>query len=104
LTNVTDWLNYPHHSSDQSATQTQGTQAMTTTTKISIYQDGIFAGCGDYANETIQNCAAQFCDDNDESMDVYEAIEEAINLGGSKVKIEFADGSKHTYTWDLTSN
>jgi len=76
---------------------------MTTATKISIYQDGIFAGCGDYANETIQNCAAQFCDDNDESMDVYAAIEQAINLGESKLKIEFADGSKHTYTWDLVS-
>jgi hypothetical protein len=76
---------------------------MATETKISIYQDGVWAGTGDFLNDSIQNCAAQFCDDNDESMDVYEAIEEAINLGESQVKVEFADGSKHTYTWDLVT-
>lgn len=76
---------------------------MATTTKISIYQDGVWAGTGDFLNDSIQNCAAQFCDDNDESMEVYEAIEEAIGCDEDAVEFTFSDGSKKTYTWDLVT-
>lgn len=73
------------------------------TTKISIYQDGVFAGSGDFINGSIANCAAQFCDDNDESMEVYETIDEAIGCHETEVGFTFSDGSKRTYTWDLLS-
>lgn len=73
------------------------------TTKISIYQDGVWAGTGDFRNDCVENCSAQFCDNTDESMEVYESIEEAIGCDETEVEFTFSDGTKHTYTWDLVT-
>lgn len=79
---------------------------MTTTkdhTVISISMDGIWAGSGKLINGRIEDCGAQFCDDNDESLSVYDMIEEAIKQCRHNVKVQFsgADDIK-VITWSLS--
>lgn len=75
-------------------------------TSISIFMDGVFSGSGRLEGNaedghSIKDCGAQFCDDADESIDVYDDIEEAINLGESSVKVTFSDGTTHSITWSI---
>ena len=70
-------------------------------TVIEISIDGVWAGSGKLVDGRIEDCGAQFCDDNDESLDVYEAIEEAIQEGKSSVKIEFSDETTRTIAWTI---
>lgn len=64
-------------------------------TVISIAVDGVWAGSGNLREGIIENCGAQFCDDADESENVYVRIEAAIELG--KDSIEF-NGQKITWS------
>lgn len=69
--------------------------------KIRISMDGTWAGDGDLLpNNRIQNCGAQFCDDNDVSVDVYDDIEDAIDDGKSEITVEL-DGQQHTISWEI---
>ena len=66
---------------------------MTTTnelTTISIAMDGVWAGSGKLVDGIIEDCGAQFCDDQDESENVYELIEEAIAEGKDSLKVELS--------------
>lgn len=69
--------------------------------KISINMDGIWAGSGDLRDGVIENCGAQFCDDNDVSLGFYESIEEAIEAGHDSVTVEI-DGTSHVLSWSIT--
>lgn len=71
------------------------------TQQISISMDGIWAGSGQLRDGTIENCGAQFCDDNDKSLAVYEQIEQAIAAGRDSLKVTI-DGEAKTLTWSLT--
>lgn len=79
---------------------------MTTKTEpkaISILMDSIWAGSGRLRDGIIDDCGAQFCPDNDESLEVYEMIEEAIAAGRESVKVEFdGDDKTHLITWSIT--
>jgi hypothetical protein len=69
-------------------------------TAISISMDGIWAGSGKLRDGQIEDCGAQFCDDNDESLEVYEMIEDAIENGEDEVRVTL-DGEDHTITWTI---
>jgi len=74
-------------------------------TVISIFMDGVFSGSGRLEGSkedgySIKDCGAQFCDDADESEDVYGDIEEAINLGEKSVTVKL-DGVKRSITWSI---
>ena len=64
--------------------------------------DGIWSGSGQLRDGIIENCGAQFCDDNDESLEIYEMIEEAIAAGKSSLKVEMSDDTTRTLTWIIT--
>lgn len=71
-------------------------------TTISISMDGVWAGSGYLHNGTIEDCGAQFCDDNDESLELYEMIEEAIAAGRDHVDVEISDDdATHRITWSI---
>ena len=75
----------------------------TTTQQISISKDGIWAGSGQLRDGVIENCGAQFCGDNDESLEIYEMIETAIAEGKDSIKVETSDDDDtHVITWSLT--
>jgi hypothetical protein len=72
-------------------------------TVIEISMDGVWAGSGKLVDGRIEDCGAQFCDDSDESLEVYDAIEAAIELGKTKVKAAFrGDRKQHEITWTIT--
>lgn len=73
----------------------------TTNAVISISMDGAWAGSGTLRDGIIEDCGAQFCDDNDESLSVYELIEAAIAEGKSSVTIAFSDETRRRITWDI---
>lgn len=78
------------------------TDKMTTTnyTTISISLDGIWAGSGKLVDGRIEDCGAQFCDDNDASLAVYDLIESAIAAGRNSLTTEI-DGERKTLTWSI---
>lgn len=76
---------------------------MTTTgnyTTISIAMDGIWAGSGTLRDGIIENCGAQFCDDNDASLAIYEQIEAAIADGRRELRTKI-DGETRRLTWTI---
>lgn len=73
-------------------------------TVIEISMDGVWAGSGKLIDGRIEDCSAQFCDDNDESLEVYDLIENAIEVGkATQFDVEFSDGSQHTISWVATA-
>jgi len=79
---------------------------MTTATKnhttISISQDNVWAGSGKLTDGIISDCAAQFGADQDESENVYEMIEEAIEEGKDSLRVELSDRDDAvTITWSI---
>ena len=73
----------------------------TTTQQISISMDGIWAGSGQLRDGVIENCGAQFCDDNDASLEIYDLIEAGIANGKDRVKVNI-EGEAKEITWSLT--
>lgn len=71
---------------------------------IIIYCDGVFSGSGKLVDGChIEDCAARFCDDEDESLEVYEIIEDAVASGESSVQVSFSDSDTiHEFSWLLT--
>jgi hypothetical protein len=76
---------------------------MTTATRsnITISVDGTWAGDGKLRDGVIEDCSAQFCDDANASLNVYDAIEEAIAFGDSRIKIDI-DGETKLIKWTIT--
>jgi hypothetical protein len=71
-------------------------------TTISISVDNVWAGSGKLTDGVITDCSAQFCDDNDESLSVYEMIEEAIEEGEDSLKVELSDRDEAVViTWSI---
>ena len=70
-------------------------------TVISISMDGVWAGSGKLVDGQIKDCSAQFCDDNDESLEVYELIEDAIESGKDSIKVEFSDDTTRRIDWTI---
>lgn len=69
---------------------------------IEISMDGVWAGSGRLIDGRIEDCSAQFCDDNDESLEVYDLIENAIKFGkATQFNVEFSDGLQHTISWAI---
>lgn len=72
-------------------------------TMISISMDGVWAGSGRFVDGQVVDCGAQFCDDNDESLEVYDMIDEAIENGQSEVRVQFSGSDEtHVITWSLS--
>lgn len=72
---------------------------------INIYVDNVWAGSGRLLGNAddgfeIVDCGAQFCDDNDESEDVYGMIEDAIDNGESSLTVDLTNGRK-LITWSI---
>lgn len=73
-------------------------------TVISISVDHVWAGSGRLVDGMIVDCGAQFCADPDESENVYELIEEAIENGNSSLKVELSDRDRAVLlTWTLVT-
>jgi hypothetical protein len=74
---------------------------------IEIYVDQVWTGSGKLARREggyrIEDCGAQFCDDNDESLEVYDSIEEAIEAGKKSITVEL-DGESKKITWTVTGS
>jgi hypothetical protein len=71
-------------------------------TVIEIVVDGVWAGSGKLRGDMengheIVDCGAQFCDDNDESIAVYDDIENAIDNGEDSIKFR-----GQTISWKIT--
>jgi hypothetical protein len=72
-------------------------------TTISISVDNVWAGSGKLTDGVISDCGAQFGDDQDESENVYELIEEAIERGKDSLKVELSDRNEAVLiTWTIT--
>lgn len=69
---------------------------------ISISMDGVWAGSGKLVDGIIENCGAQFCDDNDASLAVYAQIESAIAAGRDSLTTEI-DGQPRRLTWSIVA-
>lgn len=72
-----------------------------TRSNITISVDGTWAGDGKLRDGVIEDCGAQFCDDNDASMDVCDEIEAAIAAGKSRIKVDI-DGETNLIEWTIT--
>lgn len=72
-------------------------------TAISISMDGAWAGSGKLRDGQIEDIGAQFCDDNDESLEVYEMIEEAIENDEDEVRV-MLDGEVRAITWTIVES
>ena len=74
---------------------------------ISITVNNVWAGDGKlrtWSDESVEivDCSAQFCDDSDESENVYELIQEAIDEGKDSLKVELSDkDSTVLITWTI---
>jgi hypothetical protein len=71
-------------------------------TAIEISLDGVWAGSGKLIDGRIEDCGAQFCDDSEESENVYELIEEAVVEGKSNLRVKFADDTIRELSWTVT--
>jgi hypothetical protein len=78
---------------------------MTTETRsnITISVDGTWAGDGKLCpcSGRIEDCSAQFCDDADESLAVYDVIEQAIDGLTGSVMVD-VDGEAKKIEWTIT--
>jgi len=78
---------------------------MTTETRsnITISMDGTWAGDGKLCpcSGRIEDCSAQFCDDADESLAVYDEIESAIDGPTGRVRVAI-DGETKLIEWTIT--
>jgi hypothetical protein len=76
---------------------------MTTATRsnITISMDGTWAGDGKLRDGVIEDCSAQFCDDADESLAVYDEIEAAIDGLTGRVRLTI-DGETKLIEWTIT--
>jgi hypothetical protein len=76
---------------------------MTTETRsnITISMDGTWAGDGKLRDGVIEDCSAQFCDDADESLAVYDEIEAAIGGPTGRVRLTI-DGETKLIEWTIT--
>jgi hypothetical protein len=78
-----------------------------TESPISITVDNVWAGDGKlrtWSDESVEivDCSAQFCDDSDESENVYELIQEAIEEGKDHLHVELSDrDSAVLITWTI---
>ena len=71
-------------------------------TVICISQDNVWAGSGKLTEGIISDCGAQFGADQDESENVYERIEEAIEEGKDSLKVELSDRDEAVViTWSI---
>jgi hypothetical protein len=71
-------------------------------TVISISMDGVWAGSGKLRDGIIEDCGAQFCDDNDESLLIYDKIEQAIAADRNELTVTI-DGESHRLTWSIVA-
>ena len=76
---------------------------MTTETRsnITISMGGTWAGDGKLRDGRIEDCSAQFCDDADESLAVYDEIEAAIDGPTGRVRLTI-DGETKLIEWTIT--
>jgi hypothetical protein len=91
-----------HFANDNQPKDTKMTNATTTYTVIEIACDGVWAGSGKLVDGIIEDCGAQFCDDNDESLECYDLIESAIAKGRDSVKVKLSSGNTIRLTWSIT--
>jgi len=68
---------------------------------ISISMDGTWAGSGKLRDGVIEDCGAQFCDDNDESLALYDRIEAAVATGQQSLRVTLSDDTQHALTWSI---
>jgi len=68
----------------------------TPTTKISINENGVWAGTGKLRDGVIEDCPAILGDDQDMAEQAYEAIEDAIAAGETSVTM-----GDYTWTWSI---
>ena len=68
---------------------------------ISISANGTWAGSGKLVNGRIEDCGAQFCDDNEESLKAYDLIEEANERGDDNISIQIAGYINLNISWDI---
>lgn len=68
---------------------------------IDICVDHVWSGSGRVIDGSIVDCAAQFCDDYDASLSIYDDIEDAISEGNDSLQADL-DGESKTITWSLT--
>ena len=64
---------------------------------ITISLNGTWAGIGTLTDGIVTDCAAQFCDDNDRSLAVYDEIEEAIESGKQSITV----AGIGTVSWEI---
>jgi hypothetical protein len=82
-------------------------KATFTDSPISISVDNVYAGNGKlrtWSDESVEiiDCGAVFADDQDESENVYELIQEAIEEGKDSLKVELSDrDSAVLITWTI---
>jgi len=69
---------------------------MNTIKKISINENGVWAGTGILRDGVIEDCPAILGDNQDMEEAVYEAIEDAIAAGESSVTL-----GDYTWTWSI---
>jgi hypothetical protein len=69
-------------------------------TVIEISMDGVWAGSGNLVDGRVDNCGAQFCDDTDRSLAVYDLIDAAIAAGKDSIKVDL-DGHTRRITWHI---
>lgn len=74
---------------------------MPATLRIEICNDSVWAGAGRVVNGYIADVPVQWCDDADESENVYEEIEDAIANGDDSVRVSTSDGTLNL-SWILT--
>jgi hypothetical protein len=91
----------------QSAVKTTPKEKGSEMSVIEIYVDQVWAGSGKLVRGNdecrIEDCGAQFCDDNDESIKVYDLIEEAIEAGKKSITVEL-EGESKKITWTVTES
>lgn len=77
------------HFVEATTTNRKREKIMSNYTTISIYLDGVWSGSGKITEDgEIVDCGAQFCDDNDRSLELYEEIEDAIQAGEDELNID----------------
>jgi hypothetical protein len=67
---------------------------------IVISVDGKWFGSGKLVNGRIEGCAANFCDEADESEAIYQLIEEKIEKRGTHMTVEI-DGLQRLIEWSI---
>ena len=71
-------------------------------TTISISQNNVWAGSGKLSDGIISDCGAKFGANQDESEQVYEMIEDAIEEGKDSLNVELINPSETvTITWSI---